>query len=58
MYKLKVKDSVYTIPKQNIKAFALYQAIARGITHGDICDEVTAIKYLSSIGFEVSDGKE
>ena len=57
MYKLKVKDSVYTIPKENIKAFALYQALQRGITHGNIHDDKTAIEFLESIGVEVSENE-
>ena len=53
MYKLKVKDSIFEIPKENIKALALVQALDRGITHGNIHDEETAIEYLESIGIEV-----
>lgn len=55
MYKLKVKNSTYTIPKENIKVLALYEALQRGITHGNIHDNITAIEYLESIGMEVEE---
>lgn len=54
MYKLKIKDAVYEITKENIKVFALMQELDRGITHGNIHDEKTAIEYLNSIGIEVN----
>lgn len=53
MYKLKIKDSIFEIPKQNIVAFALYQALQRGITHGKVHDDQTAIECLKTIGIEV-----
>lgn len=55
MYKLKVKDSVFTIPKQNIVLLAMQQAMDRGIMQGNIHDEKSAIEYLESIGIEVED---
>lgn len=55
MYKLKVKDKVFTIPKGNIVPFAWQQAIQRGIMRGKIHDDQTAIEYLNSIGIEVTD---
>ena len=53
MYKLMVKDSVFTIPKENIIMFALHKALENGITHGKIHDSETAIEYLESIGIKV-----
>lgn len=55
MYRLKVKDSVFTIPKENIKAFALYEALQRGIMRGNIHDDKTAIEFLDSIGISVEE---
>ena len=54
MYSLKFKDSEYTIPKENLKAFALFEAMRRGVQKGNIHDEETAKEYLESIGFECS----
>lgn len=54
-YQIKVKDNIYTIPKKNIKLFALSEALNMGITHGNIHDEKTAIDFLISIGIEVSE---
>ena len=52
---IKVKDSVYTIPKENIKALALSKALDMGITHGNIHDDESAIDFLISIGMEISE---
>ena len=57
MYKLKVKDTIYTIPKENIGMFAYVQAQDRG----KIIDPRNidgAIFYLKSIGIEVLDKGE
>lgn len=45
--------SEFTMPRENIRCFALYEALQRGITHGDIHDEKTAMNYLLSIGIEI-----
>ena len=58
MYKLRVKDKEFTIPKENIKLFALYEALQRGIKKGNIHDNPTAIEYLDSIGIKVSEMAE
>ena len=55
MYKLKVNNTEYTIPKENIVLLAMQQAMDRGIMQGNIHDEQSAIEYLESIGIEVSD---
>ena len=55
MYKLKVKDKFFTIPKGTIVPFAWQQALQKGITRGKICDDETAIEFLGSIGIEVTD---
>ena len=46
MYKLIVKDTIFTIPKKNIVMLALHKALENGITHGNIHDNETAIEYL------------
>jgi hypothetical protein len=43
----------FTMPRENIKLFALYEALQRGITHGNIHDEKTSIEYLSTIGITI-----
>ena len=53
MYKLTVKDSVFTIPKESIIMFALHKALENGITYGKIHDSETAIEYLESIGIKI-----
>ena len=58
MYKLMVKDSVFTILKESIIMFALHKALENGITHGKIHDSETAIEYLESIGIRVVEDKE
>ena len=52
-YEIKVKDSVFTIPKENIKMLAITKAIDNGITHGNIHNDKTAIEYLESLGMEI-----
>lgn len=51
MYKLKVKDSIFTIPKQNIRLLAMTKAIDLG-GFKIIKDDNEAINYLKSIGIE------
>lgn len=55
MYKLIIKDAVFTIPKENIVLLALHKALENGIEYGPIHDEETAKDYLRSIGIEVYD---
>lgn len=51
--KLIKNRATFTIPRENLKCFALYGALQRGITSGPIKDEKSAIEYLNSIGIEV-----
>lgn len=51
--KLIKNGATFTIPRENLKCFALYEALQRGNTSGPIKDEKSAIKYLNSIGIEV-----
>lgn len=57
MYKLKVKDSIFTIPKKNIillamtKMFDLKKKV-------DLTTEEKAVAFLESIGIEVELVKE
>ena len=52
MYKLKVKDKTFTIPKENLKLLAYVQAMDRGV-NVPLKNDKDAIEYLSSIGIEV-----
>ena len=52
MYKLKIKDSEYTIPKENIGLLAFIQAQDGGMTINPN-DKDMAIAFLKGIGFEV-----
>ena len=58
MYRLKVKDSVYTIPKENIGALAYTKAIDTGYGVIDFRDTEFAIKFLTSLGMEVSEDEQ
>jgi len=55
MYRLKVKDSIYTIPKENICLLAMSKAMYRhDNTMGNtILYPQGAIEYLQSIGIVV-----
>lgn len=53
LYIVKAGKGEYTIPKQNIVMLAMHEALQRGITHGNIHDEVSAIEYLKEVGIEV-----
>lgn len=57
MYKLKVKGSEYTIPKENIGLLAFIQAQDRGMTINPN-DKDMAIAFLRGIGFEVEDDEK
>ena len=54
MYKLTVKDTVYTIPKENIGLLAYVKAQDNG-TSINPNDKEGAIEYLRKIGIEVSE---
>lgn len=59
MYKLiTAKGDVFTLGEKSLKAFALYEALQRGITRGNIHDNQTAIEYLESIGIKVKNENE
>ena len=55
MYILKVKNTEYTIPKENIRALAMVKANDLKDDISILNDEI-AIAYLQSLGIEVSDG--
>lgn len=57
MYKLTVKDSVYTIPKENIGLLAFTKAQDMGVII-DPKDREGAIRFLEGIGIEVEDYDE
>lgn len=52
MYKLKVKDSIFTIPKENIRLLAMTKMfdLKKKV---DLTTEEKAIAFLESIGIEV-----
>ena len=52
MYKLKVKDSIYTIPKENIRLLAMTKAMDLK-QNVDLSTSEKAIEYLKSIGIKV-----
>ena len=54
MYKLTVKDSVYTIPKANIGLLAFTKAQDMGAVI-DPNDKEMAIRFLEGIGITVED---
>lgn len=54
MYKLKVNDSEYTVPKENIGLLAFTQAQDRGVVINPK-DKDMAIAFLKGIGFEVEE---
>jgi len=57
MYRLKVKDSIFTIPKENIRLLAMSKAMDLGQSNLCVCfdNDEYAIKYLRSIGIEVEE---
>ena len=57
MYKLKVKGSEYTIPRENIGLLAFIQAQDRGVTI-DPKNKDMAIAFLKGIGFEVEENEK
>ena len=52
--KISKNGATFEMPRENLKAFALYEALQRGVKSGPIHDEQTSIEYLNSIGIEVS----
>lgn len=54
MYRLKVKDSVFTIPKENIGLLAFTKAKDMGAVI-DPNDKEMAIRFLEGIGIGVED---
>lgn len=54
MYRLKVKDTVFTIPKENIGLLAFTKAQDMGAVI-DPNDKEMAIKFLEGIGIGVED---
>lgn len=54
MYRLKVKDSVFTIPKANIGLLAFTKAQDMGAVI-DPNDKEGAIKFLEGLGIKVED---
>ena len=54
MYRLKVKDSVFTIPKENIGLLAFTKAQDMGAVI-DPNDKEMAIRFLEGIGIGVED---
>lgn len=57
MYKLTVKDSVFTIPKENIGLLAFTKAQDMGMTINPN-DKEMVIRFLEGIGIKVEDNDE
>lgn len=55
MYKLKLKNTTYTIPKQNLRLLAMVKAqdLNKNVK---LENDEDAIKFFESIGIEVQDG--
>lgn len=51
--KLIKNGATFTMPRENLKCLALFEALQRGITSGPIKDEKSSIEYLNSIGIDV-----
>ena len=54
MYELKIGDSIYTIPKENIRLLAMQQSFDRQDCVA-LETDAQAIGYLEKVGFEVND---
>lgn len=55
MYKFKVKNNIYTIPKENLRLLALTKAMDVGAII-PIKDDADAISFLKEIGIEFLEG--
>ena len=55
MYKLKVKDTVYTIPKANIRFLAMQKAFDNKCCSVRLDTEQDAIDYLKTYGIEIEE---
>ena len=57
MYKLKLKNTTYTIPKQNLRLLAMVKAqdLNKNVK---LENDKDAINFLESIGIEVQDGDQ
>ena len=57
MYELKIGDSIYTIPKENIRLLAMQQSFDRQDCVA-LETDAQAIEYLERLGFEIGDVDE
>ena len=55
MYKLTIKDNVYTIPKNNISLLAIDKAMENLYYNPNLVTEEGAIEYLESLGVKVDE---
>ena len=56
MYKLKIKDTIYIIPKENICALAISKFFdIGGSWQPDLNTQEGAIEYLKSFGMEIQE---
>lgn len=55
MYELKVKNSVFTIPKENLKLLAMSKAIDLGRFNEKLNTNEDAIKFFESLGMQVNE---
>lgn len=53
MYRFKVKDTVFTIPEENIRMFAIFEAMNRGNNDVELSTDEQAMEYLKTLGIEV-----
>ena len=54
MYKLKIKETEFTCPKESLVGFALLKALDKGIERGAIHNEETAKAFLEGMGYIIN----
>lgn len=57
-YLIKIKNSEFTIPKENIVMLALMKAIELKVNGIPLKTEEQAVAFLESLGMEISEVKE
>ena len=57
-YLIKIKDSEFTIPKENIVMLALMKAIELKVNGIPLKTEEQAVAFLESLGMEISEVEE
>ena len=58
MYKLTLKDQVFTIPKESIRLLAMQKSFDLKDTHVKLDTTEDAIKYLQTFGITIKESEE